>query len=222
MTDKEFDNILRNAITSAEVPPELNHTLLAKAHNRKKAKMLSFIKAVSALAAVFICAIAITSYYNPLSPAPATNNIPRTKKDIAKQTHPEESGKGNAVFDLSEDIKTESADTDKAATSEPESVNSLYKKAQEESSPAQTSSRALKPMLCDLFNEGYDYKSAINERISQQLSLLPNAADCSFSGISGSETFTLDEGNSLTIIVAAGGNGEKSFTVGIVENGVLK
>lgn len=219
MTDKEFDNILRNAITSAEVPPELNHTLLAKAHNRKKAKMLSFIKAVSALAAVFICAIAIMSYYNPLSPAPATNNIPRTKKDIAKQTHPEESGKGNAVFDLSKDIKTESADTDKAATPEPESVNSLYKK---ESSPAQTSSRALKPMLCDLFNEGYDYKSVINERISQQLSLLPHAADCSFSGISGSETFTLDEENSLTIIVAAGENGEKSFTVGIVENGVLK
>ena len=44
MTDKDFDALIKDALTSVEVPPALNDKLIDKARKKKSAKIISFIK----------------------------------------------------------------------------------------------------------------------------------------------------------------------------------
>ena len=66
MTDKDFEQLLKDALTCDEVPESLNESLVlsAKKQQNKKAKILSFVKATSSCAAVFVCAVAVLSYFN--------------------------------------------------------------------------------------------------------------------------------------------------------------
>ena len=66
MTDKDFDQLLKDALTCDDVPESLNESLVLLANKRqnKKAKILSFVKATSSCAAVFVCAVAVLSYFH--------------------------------------------------------------------------------------------------------------------------------------------------------------
>ena len=80
--------------------------------------------------------------------------------------------------------------------------------------------------LSDLFNEGYDYKSVINEKIKEQINSLPNSQEYKFLEISENVRFSLDEQDTLTVIfdegeITSSAHGEQYFTVGKVTNGVL-
>lgn len=260
MTDKEFDNILKGALTSAEVPSELNRALLAKAQNKKKAKILTFIKSASAVAAVFVCAVAVLSYYNSdvplrtedISPAKETKAVTETAVEKApadtdisteeKAAAPEPVQQKEAAL-KQEAVKpesTEAADNSAAdlaseeifeeAAAPAEGGYTVEATLQDSAEPPQIFSRSRKALpseLSGLFNEDYDYKAVINEKISAQIAALPNSSEYTFSGISGEEAFLLNEDNLLTIIFASGiitpdEHGEQFFTVGTLADGKLR
>lgn len=80
MTDKEFDALLEKALTSDNVPPHVNSELLKKIKaKKKKGKIYLFTKLGSAVAAMFVCGVAILSYFNDnpdiRTKAPATNTV---------------------------------------------------------------------------------------------------------------------------------------------------
>ena len=235
MTDKEFDDILKAALTSEEVPSALNERVLNEIEERKGSKIIRFIKPASAIAAVFICAVAILSHYDYKMPHPEENIpvSPKIQSDFEEKTEEENSHAFDSVQKSKAVPKKEAAvppaDTHIASEHSP-SVASIESAQEVESEQAlpQTFSRArvAAPVLSELFNEDFDYKAVINEKIVAQIALLENASDYTFSGISGNERITLNEENVLTVIFSAGEitsaeHGEQFFTVGIVANGRL-
>lgn len=204
MTDKEFDNAIKEALTSEEVPERLNCSLIKKAQKKiKKAKIYTFTKFATAVAAVFICGISVLSVYN-------SHNSEGIKLDI-----------------VTDNTKEESVEiSPKAARSVNDSMQAP-EAAEEKSADSMATFDLRKTLsLSDLFNEGYDFKSVINKKIKEQINALPNAGEYKFSGISENVRFSLSEESTLTIIFGEGeitlpSHGEQFFTVGTVENGVL-
>lgn len=176
MTDKEFDNAIKEALTSDDVPKELNCSLIKKVQRKnKKVKIYTFTKFAAAAAAVFICVVGVLSV-NDSTHAPQT---------IEEKAMTEDSAASTATFNLRKSLT-----------------------------------------LSDLFNEGYDFKSVINEKIKEEINALPNADEYRFLGISENVRFSLDSQNALTIIFNEGeitlpAHGEQYFIVGTAENGVL-
>lgn len=276
MTDKEFDNLIRDALNNEDVPSDVNKKLIDKLQKKKKAKIISFVRSASAVAAVFICAVAVLSYY--------TSDVTEDKFDNAKEKEvqtrtitsaeeKEESIEEEKIIENKEDVKTaatkelkeikapaplaedkisESEVTEKTELSEeivhkstaeelilpdtaseaaiqdaalPETIEEVL--PEEEPSPAVFSGRMAENDLSSLFAEGYDYKAVIDEKISAQIALMDFPEPIVFVGITGNERFTLNEENALTIIFSEGEivsaeHGEQFFTVGIVEDGIIK
>ncbi len=204
MMDKEFDNAIKEALTSDEVPEGLNCSLFKKAQGKiKKAKIYTFTKFATAFAAVFICGVCVLSVYN-------SHNSKGIKQDIVKDNKKEES------VEISP----------KAARSVNDSMPASEATEEKVSDSAVAFNLRKTLTLSDLFNEGYDFKKTINEKIREQISVLPNAGEYKFSGISENVRFSLSEENTLTIIFNEGEitlptHGEQYFTVGTVANGVL-
>lgn len=203
MTDKEFDNAIKEALTSDDVPRALNCSLFKKAQRKsKKAKIYTFTKFA---AAVFICGVCVLSVYN-------SHNGEGMKQDLVKK---------EGTVEISP----------KAARSVNDSAQSAKAPEEKAMTEGSTDSAATFDLrktltLSDLFNEGYDFKNVINEKIKEQINALPNAGEYKFSGISENVRFTLDSQNTLTIIFDEGeitdsSHGEQYFTVGTAENGVL-
>jgi len=123
MTDKDFDKLLKDSLTSDEVPERLNESLvlLAKKQQNRKAKILSFVKATSSCAAVFVCAIAVLSYFNSdlfsqKNTTPTTQSgielqkdeIPEVKNEAAQQIQ-EKSFSDKAFAETSPNAQREKA-----------------------------------------------------------------------------------------------------------------
>lgn len=206
MTDKELDNAIKEALTSDDVPEALNCSLFKKAQGKiKKAKIYTFTKFAATVAAVFICGVCVFSVYN-------SHDGEGMKQDLVKEN------KQEGTVEISP----------KAARSVNDSLQVSEEKAMAENSTdsiaAFDSRKTL--TLSDLFNEGYDFKSVINEKIKEQINALPNSKEYAFSGIYDNIRFSLDSQNALTIIfgegeITASAHGEQFFTVGTAENGVL-
>jgi len=66
MSDKELDRIIKSALSSEAVPEGLNKSLLDRAEKKKSKnqKIVYITKWASSAAAVFICAVAVLSYFN--------------------------------------------------------------------------------------------------------------------------------------------------------------
>ena len=274
MTDKEFDSLLKDALVSEEVPEKLNASLLEKAKKKNNFKLLRFTKPASAVAAVFVCAVAVLSFYNHdmdrhtestpqievksvetekeeaalpeeeaiMEAAEKENTAPSSEKAVESKTVVREEKKTAPTADV---ITTEAA-PDEAPHAEDTPVlpaasggggggAALFTadtSADTEQTEAATENtfmmrQAAAPSLSAMFNDGYDYKSVINEKISVQISALPNSEEYTFTGIEGDEAFSLNDENLLTVIFAPGkilpeDHGEQFFTVGTVENGVLR
>lgn len=209
MTDKEFDNAIKEALISDDVPEELNSSLVKKAlRKNKKAKIYTFTKYAAAAAAVFICGISVLSVYN-------SHNSEGMKQDLVKNNKQEKTVEVSpkAARSVNDSMQSPQATEEKAMT--------------EDSSDSTATFNLRKALtLSDLFNEGYDFKSVINEKIKEQINALPNAKEYAFSGISDNVRFSLDAQSTLTIVFDAGeiapsAHGEQFFTVGTAENGVL-
>ena len=206
MTDKELDNAIKEALTSDDVPEALNYSLFKKAQGKiKKAKIYTFAKFAATVAAVFVCGVCVLSVYN-------SRDGEGMKQDLVKEN------KQEGTVEISP----------KAARSVNDSLQVSEEKAMAENSTDSIAAFDLRKTLTlsDLFNEGYDFKSVINEKIKGQINALPNAIEYKFSGISENVRFSLSEENTLTIIFGEGeitdsSHGEQYFTVGIVANGVL-
>lgn len=243
MTDKEFDNILKEALTTSEVPSELNEKLINKIRKRKSSKLIAFAKPASAVAAVFICAVAILGYYDYKMPQPE-ENIPATppiQSNFEEETAQPSSAGSNEKAEEENIQLFDSVQKSKAAQKKevaaPHTASDLSQNVAAIESTEETDSgqalpeafskaRVATPVLSELFNEDFDYKTVISEKISAQIALLENSSDYTFNGISGNEKITLNEENVLTIIFSAGEivseeHGEQFFTVGTVANGRL-
>ncbi len=254
MTDREFDNLIKEALCSDSVPQQLNNALMLTLEKKRqqKAKVIKFVKACSSCAAVFICAVAIISYYNSNISHRTENNTPEVKNTIIQkkadikeeEAQPNTNGEvqKNDVLPSVAPNKNRSANknTVKEKTAVPaletaEEANEpsvaqedavLPDMAQEESAPLMMH-RSISPALSDLFNEGYDYISAISEKINGQIAIMDFPEKINFSQITGEESFSLNEENKLTIEFPAGTiaseeHGDLFFTVGTVQNGILE
>ena len=254
MTDREFDNLMKEALCSDSVPQHLNNSLMLALEKRRhqKAKVIKFVKACSSCAAVFICAVAVISYYNSNISHRTENNTPEVKNTIiqkkaevkeeeAQPKTNDEAQKNDAISSVvpnknrSTTKNTAEQKTVLPATDTAEAVNEpsvaqeeaiLPDMAQEESTPLMMR-RSMPPALCDLFNEGYDYISAISEKINGQIAFMDFPEKINFSQITGEESFSLNEENVLTIEFPAGTiaseeHGDLFFTVGTVQNGILE
>ena len=204
MTDKEFDNLIKDALTSSDVPPNLNKSLLDKMQKKKRAKIISFVKSASAVAAVFICAVAVLSYYNSDIPSPEAMPVKEkaidTKTADEEDTNTKSAEKETLVTEperkkVAEPVQSYVQESAVLEASEEFSVSEVYEESSsgEEIAPAAFSRRMAEPDLSSLFNEEYDYKSVIDEKISAQISGLENSEEYTFPGISGSERFTVSE-----------------------------
>lgn len=345
MTDKEFDSIIKDALLSEEVPPQLNRALLDKVKKKKQNKIFSFTKPATYAAAVFICAVAVLGYFNSDMPlgtetTPETAEVVSEDRDVSSDSQfnvkkeaspaeipPEatESASGtpevnsNAYNTQKTDVYSRKNSSNERAyvpeaktaekkapqpaqetTQETTSAVSEKKQVVSENTDAVAKNKEVKievsssdasfaesaaivsensadidahtesekydeaPLpqrartlpgeentesaycltdsdegnsnaepeeepntLSDLFTDGYDYKSTIDERVTEQIANLPHAEEYTFSGISGNESFSLNEENALTVNFDAGTiapeeHGDQFFTVGTVENGVLK
>ena len=125
MTDKELDKILNTALNSDEVPPELNRALLEKAGKRQanKARIYSFVKTVSACAAVFVCAVAVVSYFNKgiMPPENITDSKIAAKDTVYENSHSEKGAEDISPKKESEDSLPPALS--KNAVAEAKSVN---------------------------------------------------------------------------------------------------
>ncbi len=256
MTDKEFDNLIKEALSADSVPQHLNDSLIFALRKKaqQKAKVLKFVKACSSCAAVFICAVTVISYYNTDVPS-RTENTPEVKNTVTEKE--EEVKREEAPPKTEERVKTENIPSSKAPRQKNEvAQNTPVEKAdtaapvaetaeiaadaalaqedaitpdvaQEESAPSPIIRSIAPPVLGDLFNDGYDYISAISERINAQIAVMDFPEKINFSEITGNESFSLNDKNVLTIEFAAGTiasevHGDLFFTVGTVQNGVLE
>ncbi len=248
MTDREFDNLIKEALCSDSVPQHLNKSLMLTLEKKRqhKAKVIKFVKACSSCAAVFICAVAVFSHYNSNISHRTENNTPEVKNTIIQkkvdikeeEAQPkinEEIQKNDTLPSVAPNKNTVKEKTAVPALEAAEEANEpsvaqeeavLPDMAQEESAPLMMR-RSISPALSDLFNEGYDYISAISEKINGQIAIMDFPEKINFSQITGNESFSLDEENKLTIEFPAGTiaseeHGDLFFTVGTVQNGILE
>lgn len=248
MTDREFDNLIKEALCSDSVPQHLNKSLMITLEKKKqhKAKVIKFVKACSSCAAVFICAVAVFSHYNSNISHRTENNTPEVKNTIiqkkadikeeeAQPKTNEEIQKNDTLPSVAPNKNTVKKKTAVPALETAEEANEpsvaqedavLPDMAQEESAPLMMR-RSISPALSDLFNEGYDYISAISEKINGQIAIMDFPEKINFSQITGEESFSLNEENMLTIEFPAGTiaseeHGDLFFTVGTVQNGILE
>lgn len=248
MTDREFDNLIKEALCSDSVPQHLNKSLMLTLEKKRqhKAKVIKFVKACSSCAAVFICAVAVFSHYNSNISHRTENNTPEVKNTIIQKkadikeeeaqpktneeiqkndTLPSVAPNKNTVKEKTAVPALETAEeANKPSVAQEEAV--LPDMAQEESAPLMMR-RSISPALSDLFNEGYDYISVISEKINGQIAIMDFPEKINFSQITGNESFSLDEENKLTIEFPAGTiaseeHGGLFFTVGTVQNGILE
>ena len=254
MTDKDFEQLLKDALTCDEVPESLNESLVlsAKKQQNKKAKILSFVKATSSCAAVFVCAVAVLSYFNSdlfsqKNTTPAAESVIESQKDktLEAENNVITKTEETSPYAAPEKAKAISQDTlpktgagtakeeiiiDSAPLPVAEAVAS--EPVSESTAEVTTDTFSMKrtlptPTLDMLFNSDYDYKTAISERITSQIALMDFPEAINFSQISGNEQFSLSEENVLTIQFSAGTiasevHGDLFFTVGKVQNGVLE
>lgn len=232
MTDKDFDRLLKDALTSDDVPVSLNESLIqsAKTKQNKKAKIFKFVKAASSCAAVFVCAVAVLSYFNsdlfsqkntiPVQESgieSQKDDMPEAENEVIKKTQESSSVKDEAslnvepekVKSVSEDALHQAANvtTEEVAVFEPSPIASepVSESAAEVNTDTFSMKRTLPaPTLDMLFNSDYDYKGAISERIAAQIALMDFPETINFLQISGNEQFSLSEDNVLTIQFAAG------------------
>ena len=248
MTDREFDNLIKEALCSDSVPQHLNKSLMLTLEKKKqhKAKVIKFVKACSSCAAVFICAVAVFSHYNSNISHRTENNTPEVKNTIIQkkadiieeEAQPNTNGevqKNDVLPSVAPNKNTVKEKTAAPALETAEETNEpsvaqedavLPDMAQEESAPLMMR-RSISPALSDLFNEGYDYISAISEKINGQIAIMDFPEKINFLQITGEESFSLDEENKLTIEFPAGTiaseeHGDLFFTVGTVQNGILE
>ena len=254
MTDREFDNLIKEALCSDSVPEQLNKSLLLALEKKRqqKAKVIKFVKACSSCAAVFICAVAVLSHYNSNISHRTENNTPEVKNSLIQKNadikEEEVLSKANDEVQINDNIPTATPDKNRNAAknstgkktvsptleaAEETNVPSVAQEdstlpdmAQEESAPLMMR-RSITPVLSDLFNEDFDYKSAISEKISAQIAVMDFPEKINFSQITGDESFSLNEENELTIVFPAGTialeeHGDLFFTVGTVRNGILE
>lgn len=249
MTDKEFDNLMKEALCSDSVPQHLNNSLMLALEKKRqqKAKIIKFVKACSSCAAVFICAVAVISFYNSNISHRTQNNTPEVKNTIIKKTDVKEKEalpKGNdevqkndtvssAVPDKNRSVTEDTAQqktalpaTEAADTAMIQENAILPDMTVEESAPLMVR-ESIPSKLSDLFNKDYDYTSVISEKISAQIAVMDFPEKINFSQITGDESFSLNEENVLTIEIKAGTivseeHGDLFFTVGTVKNGVLE
>lgn len=258
MTDKEFDKLIKDALTSYNVPGHLNDSLMfaLRKKEQQRAKILKFVKACSSCAAVFICAVAVISYYNSNDTIDRTKALPQVKNTVEEKAEEENiqekvSPKTNETAEnenialskaphkksvAPKKVPAEKADTAMPAAEASEAIADAAipqgaaitpDAAVEESAPAPMMRKIAQPTLGELFNEGYDYKTAISDRISARIALMDFPEKINFSQITGDESFSLSEENVLTIefhagTIASEEHGDLFFTVGTVQNGVLE
>lgn len=261
MTDREFDNLMKEALSSDSVPQHLNDSLMfaLRKKGQQKAKILKFVKACSSCAAVFICAVAVVSYFNSDVPSRTEKSMPEIKNTITEK----EVKKDETTPKADEAVQTENITPSKELQQKSTlSKNRSVEKAvdavpasdagapvtaaegiadtaqvqedivtpevvQEESAAFSKMRSITPPTLGELFNDSYDYKTAISEKISAQIALMDFPEKINFSQITGDEKFSLNEENVLTIefpagVIAGEEHGDLFFTVGTVQNGVLQ
>lgn len=242
MSDKELDNLIKDALITEDVPSSLNESVILslKKKEKQKAKVLKFVKGCSSCAAVFICAVAIISYFEgdtkKYTDKIKEENISagKVKEEIviSEKTNEEEKVAPKITSEKSTVKKEVPEKTQNASLSEdssPAIVEESSEDAITEEAPAIFSrARSIAPSsLSALFNEDYDYKSAISEIIKVQIALMDFPEPIDFSSITGEESFSLNEENVLTISFPAGTiaseeHGDLFFRVGTVQNGVLR
>lgn len=231
MTDKKFDDVIKSALTSDEVPAALNSALKNRAlRKRRSAKIFTFAKFGSAVAAVFICAIAILSYYNSES-----DNRLKAGLTDGNETPPTENQTSSSEFQ--KDIDNFPVTTDKPGTSSdlasgnPEVAKAMQDHPENKAAPESPQMRSgisvgKNTPLSALFNPDYDYKTIIEKKIKEQIGTFADSSAYSFDGLSDDVKFTVNKENRLTIVFPAGEilpeeHGEQYFTVGTLANGVL-
>ena len=233
MTDKELDNAIKTALTSDEVPPSLNHTLLKRTQKKNnRAKIYSFTKLASAIAAIFICAIAVLSFHNSDEGESMKLGLVKggaENKDTLSKSISEKDAAPNHT-DSADFAQNSPADSARIVNDVSKAPQNVQEKATAESASEARDSFAFgkkAQTLSGLFKEGYDFKGVINEQIDKQIKSFGNASEYNFSGISENVGFAVDEKNILTIIFDAGEivspeHGEQYFTVGTIADGILK
>ena len=94
MTDKELDALIKDALSSDKMPDNLNQKLLARAQKKvgRNKKIIYITKWASSVAAVFICGIAVLSYFNSNTSKTIidtqTENKPSVSEAVKKETPP--------------------------------------------------------------------------------------------------------------------------------------
>lgn len=249
MTDKEFDNLMKEALCSDSVPQHLNNSLMLALEKKRqqKAKIIKFVKACSSCAAVFICAVAVISFYNSNISHRTQNNTPEVKNTIIKKADVKEKEalpKGNDEVQKNDTVSSAVPDKNRSVTEDTAQQktalpateaadtamvqeHSILPDMTVEESASFMMGRSIPSKLSDLFNKDYDYTSVISEKINAQIAVMDFPEKISFSQITGDESFSLNEENVLTIEFKAGTivseeHGDLFFTVGTVKNGVLE
>lgn len=241
MTDKDFDRLISDALTSAEPPAALNEKLIRMAGKKpnKKAKIFTFVKTATAYAAAFVCAVAVLSYFNSdlftekdaditaqtntveeiADMMPDSGNETRIAAEVVPDSEKEKESLAPAKERISADI---------GQVSEVSAVNDAVAPIENGVEESTFSMKRVmpSPTFDTLFNEDYDYTAVISGKIEKLIAKLPYSQDVSFTGITGDEQIMLDGENVLTVVFAAGTiapeeHGDLFFTVGTVQNGVL-
>lgn len=105
MADKDFDLLIKNALSSDNLPEGINEKLIMRARS-KKLRRMNFVKWASSVAAVFICGIAVLTYFN---------------SDIKKENTPMEIS--ITVEEQGSTLSRRAIDTENAASEEEKTSN---------------------------------------------------------------------------------------------------
>ncbi len=86
MKDRELDNLIKEALNSDEVPSILNEALMKKIQKKRgKAKIYTFVKFGSAVAAMFICAVAVLTHFETNPNINSQPELPAQKQADTKK-----------------------------------------------------------------------------------------------------------------------------------------
>ena len=221
MTEKDFDFVVKNALSSDDVPPGLNLALSNKLkQKRRSAKIYKFTAFAGAIAAMFICATVLLNVYNSGS---------GNRFNSGSSALPDSSAEDTASTD-SHTTKTANADVPPGnvgrAFTPPENSNSGTNMESSDSKSALSFNTAYR-IFSKAFDDEFDFVSAFNKEIEKQIAKRPNSSEYTFSGVSENAKFTIDDENKVTIVFPEGEiigeeHGEQYFTVGKISNGKLK
>lgn len=126
MTDNELDNLIKSALTADDVPKALNEKLFfaASEKRRKKARIINFARVSSSFAAVFVCAVAVVSYFNT-----DIKKEPANRFSFSEGTHDTTSAEDTAAVNSSADFEKEVTSPKKEAKTAPRMAQAEQKKA---------------------------------------------------------------------------------------------